>query len=213
MLLTAVRLVAGETLATWLETARPWREIVSAFVQAGDGLAAAHTAGLIHRDFKPANVLVDRGGRVRVGDFGLAREDDPELAKGSERLVAGTPGYMAPEQRVGDPVDARADQYAFAVSLQQALRKAANHALLVRTRYSEEDVRRVARVLLRREQSVKYTLEDAVAEVSLWSDFEVSQFCEENEVCLSFFLGYRMLNVVSFFLVAQGARVAHRGAL
>jgi tetratricopeptide (TPR) repeat protein len=117
-----MELVPGETLATWLETPRPWREIVGAFAQAGEGLAAAHAAGLIHRDFKPTNVLVDRAGRVRVGDFGLAREDDPELAKGSERLVAGTPGYMAPEQRVGDPVDARADQYAFSVSLQQALR-------------------------------------------------------------------------------------------
>ena len=118
-----MELVVGETLATWLETPRPWRDIVGAFVQAGDGLAAAHAAGLIHRDFKPTNVLVDHAGRVRVGDFGLAREDDLELAKGSERFVAGTPGYMAPEQRVGDPVDARADQYAFAVSLQQALRK------------------------------------------------------------------------------------------
>jgi eukaryotic-like serine/threonine-protein kinase len=119
-----MELVPGETLAVWLETPRPWREIVGAFVQAGEGLAAAHAAGLIHRDFKPANVLVDRAGRVRVGDFGLAREDDIQLAKGSERLMAGTPGYMAPEQRVGDPVDARADQYAFSVSLQQALRKA-----------------------------------------------------------------------------------------
>jgi tetratricopeptide (TPR) repeat protein len=119
-----MELVPGETLAVWLEAPRAWREIVGAFVQAGDGLAAAHAAGLIHRDFKPTNVLVDHAGRVRVGDFGLAREDDIELAKGSERLVAGTPGYMAPEQRVGDPVDARADQYAFAVSLQQALRKA-----------------------------------------------------------------------------------------
>jgi tetratricopeptide (TPR) repeat protein len=128
-----MELVAGETLAVWLETPRAWREIVGAFVQAGDGLAAAHAAGLIHRDFKPTNVLVDRSGRVRVGDFGLAREDDPELAKGSERLVAGTPGYMAPEQRVGDPVDARADQYAFAVSLQQALRTAPKVPRRVRT--------------------------------------------------------------------------------
>ena len=147
-----MELVPGETLGAWLETPRPWREIVGAFVQAGEGLAAAHAAGLVHRDFKPTNVLVDHGGRVRVGDFGLARDDDelgderPELAKGSDeplaakgndqvaakgsdrqakgshRQVAGTPGYMAPEQRLGDPVDARADQYAFAVSLQQALK-------------------------------------------------------------------------------------------
>ncbi|HSN24967.1 MAG TPA: serine/threonine-protein kinase, partial [Kofleriaceae bacterium] len=139
-----MELVPGETLAAWLEQPRPWREIVGAFVQAGEGLAAAHAAGLVHRDFKPTNVLVDHGGRVRVGDFGLAREDDDvpgeragelakgsdpivakgsdRAAKGSDRIVAGTPGYMAPEQRVGDPVDHRADQYAFAVSLQQALK-------------------------------------------------------------------------------------------
>ncbi|MBV8758884.1 MAG: serine/threonine protein kinase [Deltaproteobacteria bacterium] len=116
-----MELVPGETLAAWLEKPHMWREIVGAFVQAGEGLAAAHAAELVHRDFKPTNVLVDHGGRVRVGDFGLAREDDVQLAKGSDRLVAGTPGYMAPEQRVGDPVDARADQYSFAVSLQQAL--------------------------------------------------------------------------------------------
>jgi tetratricopeptide (TPR) repeat protein len=118
-----MELVAGETFASWLETVRPWREVVSAFLQAGEGLAAAHHAGLVHRDFKPANVLVDATGRARVGDFGLARSGEEPIADGSDtpRLVVGTPGYMAPEQRVGDPVDARADQYAFAVSLQEAL--------------------------------------------------------------------------------------------
>src|SRR4051794_37484059 len=70
----AMELVEGTTLATWM-TAEPrtWREIVALFVQAGRGLAAAHTVGLVHRDFKPANVLVGRDGRPRVGDFGLAR--------------------------------------------------------------------------------------------------------------------------------------------
>jgi tetratricopeptide (TPR) repeat protein len=120
-----MELVRGDTLAGWLDRhPRPWRDIVAVFVQAGEGLLAAHHAGLIHRDFKPSNVLIDLTGRARVGDFGLARGDDrpTSLAAGSESSgVAGTLAYMAPEQRAGEPLDARADQYAFAISLQQAL--------------------------------------------------------------------------------------------
>jgi eukaryotic-like serine/threonine-protein kinase len=117
-----MELVAGDTLATWLKAApRSWREVVDALEQAGEGLAAAHAANLVHRDFKPSNVLVDRDGRVRVGDFGLANGGERGLAHGSERAVAGTPGYMAPEQLAGDPIDGRADQYAFAVTLREAL--------------------------------------------------------------------------------------------
>jgi len=127
-----MELVRGDTLAGWLDRhPRPWRDIVAVFVQAGEGLLAAHHAGLIHRDFKPSNVLIDLTGRARVSDFGLARGDDHEkkkLAQGSEAsTVAGTLAYMAPEQRAGEPVDARADQYAFAISLQQAL--APKHAV------------------------------------------------------------------------------------
>jgi serine/threonine protein kinase len=91
----AMELVEGQTLKSWLaETARPWNEIVAMFMQAGRGLAAAHEAGLVHRDFKPENVLVGDDGRARVLDFGLARptplddredeiipgEDDPQRA-------------------------------------------------------------------------------------------------------------------------------------
>jgi eukaryotic-like serine/threonine-protein kinase len=113
-----MELVPGGTLATWLATPRPWREIVATFVAAGRGLLAAHHAGLVHRDFKPTNVLVDPTGRARVSDFGLAHGDD-QLAEGSS--PAGTLAYMAPEQRSGGVVDARADQYAFAIALQEAL--------------------------------------------------------------------------------------------
>jgi serine/threonine protein kinase len=67
----AMEKVSGGTLRAWEAAARPWQEIVAAFAQAGRGLAAAHDAGLVHRDFKPENVLVGDDGRVRVTDFGL----------------------------------------------------------------------------------------------------------------------------------------------
>ena len=100
--------------------------VVSLLLQAGEGLAAAHRAGLVHRDFKPANVLVGEDGRVRVADFGLASLDQPETvdehepSQSSDYVGAGTPAYMAPEQRHGE-VDARADQFAFCVVLWEAL--------------------------------------------------------------------------------------------
>lgn len=119
--------VRGQTLASWLATARSWREVLGVFLQAGEGLAAAHAAGLIHRDFKPSNALIDEDGRVRVSDFGLASSDErAPLAEGSPepavpRRPAGTPRYMAPEQAAGREVDARADQYALALCLSEAL--------------------------------------------------------------------------------------------
>ncbi len=129
-LFVAMELVDGVTLTTWLKvTRRPWREIVAMFEQVGNGLAAVHRAGLVHRDFKPDNVLVDRDGRARVADFGLARVDPdratltPELAASLTRtgMMVGTPAYMAPEQHFGGDVDARADQYSFCIALREAL--------------------------------------------------------------------------------------------
>ncbi len=127
-MVVAMEYVRGTTLRGWLD-ARPrrWREIVAMLVEAGRGLAAAHAAGLVHRDFKPENVLVGEDGRPRVGDFGLARHDTrahegsaAELETMATALtvtngLAGTPAYMAPEQFAGDPVDARCDQFAFCV--------------------------------------------------------------------------------------------------
>ncbi len=139
-----MELVTGLTLATWLDaTPRPsWQRCVEVFVQAGDGLAAAHARGLIHRDFKPSNAVVDDDGRTRVLDFGLARSvratdpdessvpNDLELGAGdhlsdpsltSTGDVLGTPAYMPLEQMYGRGVDARSDQFSFCVSLYEAV--------------------------------------------------------------------------------------------
>ncbi|MEZ4453708.1 MAG: tetratricopeptide repeat protein [Nannocystaceae bacterium] len=113
--------VDGAPLSRWLdEEGRGWREVVAVFLQAGQGLAAAHAAGLVHRDFKPENVLVAADGRVLVGDFGLARAESDLAGPGASGRLVGTPAYMAPEILVGE-VDARADVFAFAVALWEAL--------------------------------------------------------------------------------------------
>lgn len=136
----AMELVAGQDLRTWFRArTRSWKEVLEVMLGAGRGLAAAHRAGLIHRDFKPANVLVGDDGLVRVLDFGLARQvgtsaalepDDETLLRsgvsGSDsRLdtpltragtVPGTPAYMAPEQHLRGELDEQTDQFAFCVT-------------------------------------------------------------------------------------------------
>ena len=127
----AMEYVKGGTLRSWLaEGPRTWREIVAMLCAAGNGLAAAHAAGLVHRDFKPENVLVGEEGRPRVGDFGLARTDHTPIMTDPDALavaltltggIAGTPAYMAPEQLAGDVADTRCDQFAFCVVAWEAL--------------------------------------------------------------------------------------------
>ena len=114
----AMELVEGATLTSWLRHAERSRdEVLDVLVQAGRGLAAAHAAGFVHRDFKPDNILVGRDGRARVTDFGLAHT----TGDATTGAVVGTPAYMAPEQIDGAAVDARADQFAFCVTLYEAL--------------------------------------------------------------------------------------------
>ncbi len=116
----AMELVVGKNLRAWLRDVRPaTSDVMRAMVRAGRGLAAAHAAGLVHRDFKPENVLLGDDGRARVADFGLARLESAAHEGG--RVVAGTPAYMAPEQKAGGAVDARTDQYAFCLTLEEAL--------------------------------------------------------------------------------------------
>jgi eukaryotic-like serine/threonine-protein kinase len=161
----AMELVEGATLDGWLKAApRSWREIVSVFLAAGRGLAAAHAAGIVHRDVKPSNVLVGDDGRVRISDFGLATPisgggeaaappagqlgsdastsgSDPHTRLTATGAQVGTPAYMSPEARAatatattsvanGDTttgpgqrqlVDAKSDQYSFAVALCEAV--------------------------------------------------------------------------------------------
>ena len=139
----AMEFVEGLTIDRWLAvTKRPWREIIRVFAAAGRGLAAAHAAGLVHRDFKPQNVMIARDGSVRVMDFGLARltleaaarapaaappppsNGDPAATPATVTqagTIVGTPAYMSPEQFRGDPADARSDQFSFCVALYEAL--------------------------------------------------------------------------------------------
>ncbi len=135
-LFVAMELVEGATLGRWLrERPRTTGEVLEVMRQAGRGLAAAHAAGLVHRDFKPDNILVSADGRTKVGDFGLARvvDDERSLVTGAPSLsgsldnltrtgaLLGTPAYMAPEQFAGAEVDPRSDQFAFCVVLWEAL--------------------------------------------------------------------------------------------
>ena len=176
----ALEFIEGSTLEAWLLAApRDWRAIVEIFVQAGRGLQAAHEAGVVHRDFKPENVLVDGHGRARVMDFGLARatgtaipvpKDIPISGTHSSLsvdltatgAVMGTPLYMAPEQHLGGATDARTDEFAFCVALHEALFK--------QRPFAGDDLRSLATNVLRgmvreppREHKVPAWLRRAVA--------------------------------------------------
>ena len=112
--------------------------------QIGEGLAAAHTAGIVHRDFKPDNVLVDRAGHAKIADFGLAKH--ARLAQViDDSHSAGTPGYMSPEQHAGTETDARTDQYAFCVTAVELLTGKRDGTGKLRTYVSN----RISRALVR----------------------------------------------------------------
>jgi len=146
----AMDFIDGLTLRRWVAAeSRSTDELLAVFVQAGQGLAAAHKAGLIHRDFKPENVIVDSDGRAQVLDFGLARASTSGAPSGIRRgsvdsverepaaistssgslsmrltrdgALVGTPAYMAPEQHLREPTDDRTDQFAFCLALYEAL--------------------------------------------------------------------------------------------
>ncbi|MBL9101544.1 MAG: serine/threonine protein kinase [Myxococcales bacterium] len=135
----AMEFVRGHNLAAWLQAGHlDWRNVLNVVLQAGRGLAAAHAAGIIHRDFKPANTLVGVDGVVKVLDFGLARSlHSSEPPTPQEKItpitsqldaditrtgaVLGTPAYMAPEQHLGHPATEKSDQFSYCVTLYEAL--------------------------------------------------------------------------------------------
>ena len=136
-----MELVEGRTLGDWLEQPSPWSRRLELFVEIGDGLAAAHAAGVVHRDFKPSNVIVGADGRPRILDLGLARlgadsrrgssvperlaesgesgesATPPDEVTTREGAVMGTPKFMSPEQWAGREVDPRTDQFSYCLCL------------------------------------------------------------------------------------------------
>ncbi|MEM6292512.1 MAG: protein kinase [Myxococcota bacterium] len=140
----AMELVDGDPLSKWISRESPsWRDTLRCYLYAGEGLAAAHEAGIVHRDFKPENVMLGSDGRVRVGDFGLAggpgsetgRHDLPPSDSGQAEVdkasvstsltrtgaLLGTPKYMAPEPEMGLSATVRSDQFGFCVALYEGL--------------------------------------------------------------------------------------------
>ncbi len=141
----AMELVPGRTLRQWYADEHDWRECVRVYLQAAQGLGAAHAAGLVHRDFKPDNCIIDDQGRVRVLDFGLVRDtvpaseehsgadvraeleadiaspEAPQTSMTRTGTVLGTVAYMPPEQFDGQRADARSDQFSLCVSLYEAV--------------------------------------------------------------------------------------------
>lgn len=134
----AMEFVKGRTLGAWLEEApRPWTEVVRVFAAIAEGLQAMHELGIVHRDLKPDNILVDRRGRPRIIDFGLARslgetEDSADAPAASDDgllgvqltrtgALAGTPRYMSPEQFRRAPLSPASDQFSYCVALFEAL--------------------------------------------------------------------------------------------
>ena len=129
----AMEFIPGATLRAWQAQApRSRDEVLRVYIEAGRGLAAAHAAGILHRDFKPDNAMIDGQGRVRVLDFGLSRaepsRDAADTVSSGESLHAtaagsliGTPAYMSPEQHRGGQADSRSDQFSFCVALWEAL--------------------------------------------------------------------------------------------
>jgi Tol biopolymer transport system component len=143
-------LIDGGTLGDWLAAARerPWRQSVELLIGVADALGAAHAAGIVHRDVKPANILLGRNGYAKLADFGLAKLLDNGVPRASSAagaaaptdvgVVIGTVAYMSPEQAAGLPLDARTDVFSFGIVLYEALAgrrpfEAANDLELLKT--------------------------------------------------------------------------------
>jgi serine/threonine-protein kinase len=117
----AMEFIEGDSLEHLIATKRKWpiETVLSLVSRIGEALEYAHEKGIIHRDVKPANILVDHAGRPRIVDFGIARLSSSTMTRTS--MTLGTPSYMAPEQIAGQRVDKRADIFSLGVILYEML--------------------------------------------------------------------------------------------
>ncbi len=117
----SMELVPGHTLAQWLTAKqRSWAQVVHVLAGVGRALGTAHAAGIVHRDVKPANIMVTERGAIRLLDFGLAR-DHTDPTRTASSVVVGTRGYIAPERLHSAPCTPATDQFALAATLHFAL--------------------------------------------------------------------------------------------
>lgn len=221
--------VEGVSLKQWLKTPRRRHEVLRVLCEAGRGLAAAHNAGIVHRDFKPANVLLDSQGRARVLDFGMSQrpktEDHVEesldsyesISRDTPGTIAGTPAYMAPELFSEPQGNVASDVFAFGVTLWEALTGArpfqGKSIAALRARIVagelEEPRKRIPRRMLRiAKRALAYDPEDRYPDIgSLLVDLTYNPWQPVRQVALA--LASVLTLAAAYVLIVFATRPAH----